>query len=548
MNTFKKAVFAATITLTATLGYGQSGNTFQGVNAGVNNTTGIYNSFFGYYAGFKNTIRSHNAAFGAYAGGYDSTGYLNTYIGSFSGTYNTGQSNTLLGRSSGYSNTGNYNSLVGNYVGNANTGSYNSFLGAYTGRYNAGNLNTFIGYSIGHNNTGDQNTFVGYSIGNSNTGANNTFLGSRSGAKNTSGHSNTFVGYRSGYHNTTGLSNLFAGYDAGSTNTTGDFNTILGYGADVTGNNLSNATAIGNGTHVNASNKVWIGNGAIQTIGGTQPWSNPSDQRYKTSIEDDAHALDFIMALEPKTYQFNMTKLVQEQLDQIKALQAAAPKENPVGPEDARRLEAAKAEHQRLQQQLLEGAQKRSETFETGLLAQQVEAAMKATGYTRFNGLSKPQNENDHYSLAYGTFVVPLIGAVQEQQAQLDEKDRQIEALEQRLETLEHLLLQSSTNSGQRALEQPATVNTALDADELVRVFPNPATDHLTIELQNTSPDATEVVILDATGKVVKTIVSGPLSPGKNSFETPITDLNSGNYFLKIEQNGKVATQPFIIK
>ena len=51
----------------------------------------------------------------------------------------------------------------------------------------------------------------------------------------------------------------------------------------------------------------------------------------------------------------------------------------------------------------------------TGFIAQEVETAAVTTGYD-FSGLVKPKTSNDHYSLSYEAFVVPLVKAVQEQQ------------------------------------------------------------------------------------------------------------------------------------
>ena len=44
-----------------------------------------------------------------------------------------------------------------------------------------------------------------------------------------------------------------------------------------------------------------------------------------------------------------------------------------------------------------------------------------------FTGVDTPKNENDHYSLRYASFVVPLVKAVQEQQTQIEllEKNNQ---------------------------------------------------------------------------------------------------------------------------
>jgi len=54
----------------------------------------------------------------------------------------------------------------------------------------------------------------------------------------------------------------------------------------------------------------------------------------------------------------------------------------------------------------------------SGFSAQQVEEVAKAIGYN-FDGVHKPQTAHDLYSLSYAEFVVPLVKAVQEQQAMI---------------------------------------------------------------------------------------------------------------------------------
>ena len=56
---------------------------------------------------------------------------------------------------------------------------------------------------------------------------------------------------------------------------------------------------------------------------------------------------------------------------------------------------------------------------QSGFIAQEVEKAAKESGYD-FNGVHKPANENDNYSIGYSLFVVPLVKAVQEQQQIID--------------------------------------------------------------------------------------------------------------------------------
>jgi hypothetical protein len=57
---------------------------------------------------------------------------------------------------------------------------------------------------------------------------------------------------------------------------------------------------------------------------------------------------------------------------------------------------------------------------QTGFLAQDVEAAAKSIGYD-FSGVEAPQDGQGLYKLRYSEFVVPMVKAIQEQQAQIEE-------------------------------------------------------------------------------------------------------------------------------
>ena len=70
-----------------------------------------------------------------------------------------------------------------------------------------------------------------------------------------------------------------------------------------------------------------------------------------------------------------------------------------------------------------------------GFIAQEVEQTLKKLGM-EFSGLCKPQNENDHYSLRYAEFTVPLVKAVQEQQKIIDSLKFQVSSFKLENENL----------------------------------------------------------------------------------------------------------------
>ena len=72
----------------------------------------------------------------------------------------------------------------------------------------------------------------------------------------------------------------------------------------------------------------------------------------------------------------------------------------------------------------------------SGFLAQEVEQAAKETGYD-FSGIHKPNNSKDLYALSYESFVVPLVKAVQEQEAIIEKQNKLIDELLKRVTALE---------------------------------------------------------------------------------------------------------------
>ena len=61
----------------------------------------------------------------------------------------------------------------------------------------------------------------------------------------------------------------------------------------------------------------------------------------------------------------------------------------------------------------------------TGFIAQEVENAAQQSHYD-FSGINRPASEQDHYSLSYEAFVVPLVKGMQEQQLMIEEMHKQL--------------------------------------------------------------------------------------------------------------------------
>jgi Chaperone of endosialidase len=343
-------------------------------------------------------------------------GYANLFIGKDAGIVNTGFNNTFSGYQAGFSNTsGNSNSFFGDVAGYSNTsGNSNSFFGNIAGYSNtSGYGNSFFGDEAGYSNTsGSANSFFGGVAGSSNTsGYSNSFFGGVAGLLNTTGYYNTFSGNHAGFSNTSGNSNSFFGYGAGFNNITGGGNTAVGNLADFSTDALINATVIGSLAIVDASNKVRIGNTNVTSIGGQVGWTSFSDGRFKRQVQEDIQGLAFIKKLRPVSYQVDLTALNNYY--------------------SAGRPEILKSSS--LQQNT--NSQTPEFNRQSGFIAQEVEQAAKELGFS-FSGIDKPQNEKALYGLRYGDFVVPLVKAVQEQQAMIEQQNTIIEQQNKKIEML----------------------------------------------------------------------------------------------------------------
>jgi hypothetical protein len=243
-------------------------------------------------------------------------------------------------------------------------------------------------------------------------GDSNTAIGSHALYFDANGYENVAVGATTLYFNTSGKWNTGVGSGAMEYNTTGSSNTGIGAFADVSTGGLSNATAVGFGATVNASNKVRIGNGAVTVIEGQVPFTTPSDGRYKFHVQEDVKGLDFILKLRPVTYQFDVQRFDESTM---------------VRQPDRSRQPAPS----RQSMAILTAYREATAIRRSGFIAQEVEKAALSSGYS-FSGIIRPNTPNDHYSLSYESFVVPLVKAVQEQQAQIESLQKQIDELKKK--------------------------------------------------------------------------------------------------------------------
>ncbi len=351
-------------------------NTGLGSRALTRLTSGYWNTGLGFGALNSNTSKNSNTGLGAFALYKNTTGQWNTATGVDALFYNTsGYYNTANGVYALFSNTtGDHNTAIGNEAMYANT---------------TGVLNTAVGFGALHSNLASgYNTAIGASaMGLHTNGSLNTAVGQYALGFDTSGNANTAVGTSALSSNTNGNYNTAAGYNSLVNNITGLYNTALGYNAGTNVGTFNNTISIGNTTYLNASsNQAFFGGTSTTWNGGNVTWSTYSDERVKKDIMADVKGIDFINRLRPVTYYRDihaMTKLTgnKETGDYP-------------GKYDIEKIKFS------------------------GFLAQDVVKAAADAGYD-FSGVTRPRNEHELYTLSYESFVVPMVKAMQEQQAMI---------------------------------------------------------------------------------------------------------------------------------
>ncbi len=375
--------------------------TAVGHQALYNNTTGTNNLGIGYQALYAGTTASNNMAAGSqalYATTHASGN--NTAIGSQAGYAATGLNNAaIVGSQAAYGATAQtadapvaigYRSLyatgAASVTGATSFGSQALLGGAASG--------SSFGFRSGYNGTTDI-TSAGYlSFGVTNSGTRNTALGALAMTGGTGGASNynTAAGYRAmvnnvvssgsdGSYNTaigayalenSGLadSNIAIGY-AAYDGTMYSQSTAIGSRTDIGG---SNSTAIGYGATTSAADTIRLGNASITAIEGQVAWTFPSDRRLKKDITPSDLGLDFIMGLKPVSY----------------------------------RLKQGNGR------------------LDYGFLAQDVEKSLDGRQTNMINRLN---DEIKTYQLRSNDLVAPIVKAIQERQAKIEDLKRQIAEL-----------------------------------------------------------------------------------------------------------------------
>lgn len=397
-------------------------------------------------------------------------------------------------------------------------------LGYLAGQGGEGSNSVAIGQRALFNNTGSGNVAVGGYAMYLTTGANNVAIGFGSMESNTSGNGNTTAGFQAMFDNSAGYNNCAYGLEAMFGNTYGNFNTAMGYlalasttgsqyntavgyqagysydlgynntilGANCGGSSAGqyNIIAIGQGVVCTGNSTALIGNSATRSIGGYAGWSNFSDGRYKQDIKENVKGLDFILKLRPITYRLNVTGL------------SAHLKENN-GEEWNAQMKTAMADKEK---QVL-----------TGFVAQEVEKAASDAGF-EFSGVDKPQTSDGLYALRYAEFVVPLVKAIQEQQAMIQTLQARVDTLQQQADVAMVLFSGDASSSG---------------VDKVV-AYPDPVINSMTVSLNTQNAGGGTLSVYDAGGQLIRQMTI-TVQQGVNTFNLSMPTVAAGYYTLKID-------------
>ena len=84
-------------------------------------------------------------------------------------------------------------------------------------------------------------------------------------------------------------------------------------------------------------------------------------------------------------------------------------------------------------------------------------------------------------------------------------------------------------------------------SQDVIRILPNPATDHTTISLFLANSGNAKLTLSDATGKKIREIAGGSMDSGMHNFQVELSALQNGIYFILLESNGKTTARKLVI-
>jgi hypothetical protein len=259
----------------------------------------------------------------------------------------------------------------------------------------------------------------------------NTVFGRLALASNTTGYNNTAVGVSALNQNTTGVSNTAVGINALYSNTTGGYNTAIGLNALSANTIFTNCAGIGNNAQVTGINQIQLGEASSTTYayGAVQ---DRSDVRDKADVRDTALGLDFVNALRPVDFKWDMREDYRSEAPKpvakpIELKEDASYEEKAKYAEELAAYNAYKVKNDKWLEDVKlanithDGSKKRRR-FHHGLIAQEVKAVLDAKGID-FGGFQDHsiKGGDDVLSIGYEELIAPMLKAIQELSAKVAE-------------------------------------------------------------------------------------------------------------------------------
>ena len=406
-------------------GKGGTGNNSDNVGVGkqalLSVTSGVNNSIIGSAAADAMTTGGDNVAIGKNALGVSQDVDLCVAVGSaamsqenctnaadgsiavgfFSlGSVTSGANNTAVGyKSMHVHTTGSRNTCLG----------FNTMLDTDAGTSVSSSDNIFIGVSAGGGTwvaESDRNIGIGnYSLDADLNGADyNVCMGYNALTGLTTGIANTAIGYSSSNAIVGGNYNTTLGSSAAGTLTTGSNNTCVGQGSNVSASGASNQQVFGDGATGQGDNYAVIGNASVTRVygaqdagatfyGAGQSWS---DARIKENVKDIGLGLDFIKKLTPIQFTKKQPKDYEESLKS------------------------------KISGNLRDIEDTELKRIRPGFIAQDVLEVLEKSGFSSNNSMVQIDEKTTQHSMDYESMVVPLVKAVQELNAKVEELESKL--------------------------------------------------------------------------------------------------------------------------
>jgi hypothetical protein len=250
--------------------------------------------------------------------------------------------------------------------------------------------NVCIGYQAGNQVFGYSNVYIGLRAAGGATQANpseqNVCIGADAGYSITSGRKLALIGSESGRNITTGQFNAAIGDNAGRNITTGSNNYCFGHFSGAESAMIDITTE---------SNNIVIGNSSNTTAYVNVAWTVTSDERDKTDLADLDVGLDFIKAVEPKTFRFDNRSWYYQYDNDGELIDTPEP-----------------------------DGSKKTDILYAGFSAQQVQEAVEATGFP--DQIIIDSSDPEHYKMKETAFIPALVKAVQELTARVEQLEAQL--------------------------------------------------------------------------------------------------------------------------